>query len=492
MVNLWEVPMNPSGQIRRHPVIIGLCLVVGITTAILFFRNYTVSCLRSSDGLVYVLSNKKKDSYASVETRTYFFPNGDRFTQVRTTFRKPGGSRRARLSYQGADGTFRCYDEAASAWVTGPLEGRLPRALLFITIDGRDLILCPPLAYYARAAGSLEASPSNDGLVTASRSERGFELTLPVHYFEGGFTEYWVLESKARLIDWANPVIESLWSRYGFTGEHRWCFDGYYFVTPASYVPSGNNYYWRLPAAYITRGLVKSAGSRAADDLGLAMLDILSRNMNESGFFPTLPQSKWLKDEYGMAGGFFDTRFNCDVGESYVTGYNRYGVKSFLDTAVSLGDFFTGMASRNHYAFSGGEGSEGWLIPDYWHPSGSDPVHASLNHQVQEMVFLYNLEGATGDTKYGDLADKILTGIKLTRDRWMMDNGNLEYAYMPDGTMGLTDYPYLTYNDLYNLQALLLQRYGAVDADIQMLMDSKRQWMDANGVTEYTNSRGGT
>jgi len=47
------------------------------------------------------------------------------------------------------------------------------------------------------------------------------------------------------------------------------------------------------------------------------------------------------------------------------------------------------------------------------------------------------------------------------------------------------DYDYLTYNDLLNVQEALVRITGEVDQDLQILMESKRLWMDRNNVSGY-------
>jgi hypothetical protein len=55
--------------------------------------------------------------------------------------------------------------------------------------------------------------------------------------------------------------------------------------------------------------------------------------------------------------------------------------------------------------------------------------------------------------------------------------------------MGLTDYPYLTYNDLCDVQDILAAMGRVRDPDLQMLMDSKKAWMDDNGVEGYRSQK---
>ena len=60
-----------------------------------------------------------------------------------------------------------------------------------------------------------------------------------------------------------------------------------------------------------------------------------------------------------------------------------------------------------------------------------------------------------------------------------------EYSFGNDGTMISGDYPYLTYNDLLELQGLYASRHGAESPALGKLMESKLQWMNKNGITGY-------
>ncbi|KUG04613.1 hypothetical protein ASZ90_017974 [hydrocarbon metagenome] len=87
--------------------------------------------------------------------------------------------------------------------------------------------------------------------------------------------------------------------------------------------------------------------------------------------------------------------------------------------------------------------------------------------------------------EYLELADRMILGITNMRDRWIMPDGNLEYAYLVDDSMGFVDYTYLTYNDLFKVQLLLEQINGTRNADLDVLMKSKRTWMNANSSSDY-------
>ena len=66
-----------------------------------------------------------------------------------------------------------------------------------------------------------------------------------------------------------------------------------------------------------------------------------------------------------------------------------------------------------------------------------------------------------------------------------MANEDLHYAVFADGSYGLQDYPNLTYNDLFELQTLLKEAGREPSAVLELLMQSKRRWMDANSVSGY-------
>ena len=98
---------------------------------------------------------------------------------------------------------------------------------------------------------------------------------------------------------------------------------------------------------------------------------------------------------------------------------------------------------------------------------------------------LYHLSSIMNRPDLSTLSDKMLLGVSDTVDDWIKKDGNLHYCIFADGTFGKQDYPYLTYNDLLHLQNLLTEMGREPNADLTKLMDAKRGWMDANGITDY-------
>ena len=83
------------------------------------------------------------------------------------------------------------------------------------------------------------------------------------------------------------------------------------------------------------------------------------------------------------------------------------------------------------------------------------------------------------------LADRMLLAIVDTGSGWVMPNHNLYYSIKPDGTYVEGDYPYLTYNDLYDLRKYLSSSERPEIETLTYLMGEKLQWMQNNGVTGY-------
>ncbi|WP_236841111.1 hypothetical protein [Brevibacillus formosus] len=126
---------------------------------------------------------------------------------------------------------------------------------------------------------------------------------------------------------------------------------------------------------------------------------------------------------------------------------------------------------------------QGWLVSDY--ATATNPMiqtHVSLNHQLAEINFLYKSYMQFGDRTDKDLADMMLYGVVNLGSQWILGNGDLHYAYFPDGTFGRPDYPFLTYNDLVETQRLYRQLHGMDEMTLAMLIDSKLMWMQLNNV----------
>lgn len=443
----------------------------------------TTRTIEMNDGSVSVSETQETVDGHAVFRRLFVMPNGDSVAMERAEIHN--GSTAVKSWTLNGSGTFHYYDLETAQWVEAPVaEQVLQASMIEVEMeDGSSDLIYLPKTYVCRENNSLEYLPELDGTLQITQEDGHWLLTLTgAAPEEDAVCDYLTVSSDHPLIDWSHPNCKTIWVNYTMDGSGKWCFDGYYWPSPSNYVPTGANYYYRCPASYLINSFAYIASvHRAAEDLSIAMLDTMSQFQNESGYWTTTPQSQWLFDDYGIAAGFYDTRFNTDLIEIYIRVYTNYGGDRLRETMERYADFYTAYAEKHHFESVNG----GWFVEDYFHPDGNLPTHCSLNHQLAACILLHHLSTALEREDLAVLAGKLLQAVKDTAPDWINGNGDLHYCVFPNGSYGLQDYPYLTYNDLFNLQAIIKNETGEEDADLTFLMTRKLMWMDANGVTGY-------
>jgi hypothetical protein len=450
----------------------------------------TIACstLHTSKGPISVVETVTADPLQSMTShnRNYYLYNGDTVTFLRQVSGATSSDAVCVKEYAipHGSGTVRWYDAAQGFWQTEPLAAGIVQAsCIYVATESHgEFLIYTPKIYQSLGSGTLQYYPDADGYLNISEYGDGFLLQLMVPELSSGrFADATVVRSPLPILDWSVSTLGDFWKHYTLDTEGKWCYDGYYFPSPTTYVPSGTNCLYRLPAAYLCKSFAHGAPAvRAAEDLAVAMLDVMSRQQNSWGYFPTLPESQWLSGDYGIPGGFYDTRFNTDLVEIFYQLGTLVECREFQHTISDYFDFFLYHAASHHTLTANG----GWLVEDYWNPAGGTKTHTSLNHQLAEILTLYHHADQLGREDLRELADRMLLGIQDTAELWIRPDGNLHYAIYADGTYGGTDYPYLTYNDLYYLQQYL-EAHGKAAPELQVLMSSKRAWMDANGIDDY-------
>ena len=403
--------------------------------------------------------------------------------------RVEGTSRQAALftfQYQPIDATVHYYDNDTRSWVSEPLSpGAYRKNLVAIEFSsGASLFAYLPKTYNQKENGVLEHLPDQDGYLLVTRTDAGWQLKLVSCELQAGqVCDGFVMSAAWPLLDWSeNQNCATVWDAYTTNGVAKWCYDGYYRFTPSNYVPTGENYYYRCVASYLIRLMAEQIGlSNAAPSLTVCMLDVLAQEQNAYGFWPTQPESEWLSGDFQIADGFYDTRFNTDLIEIFIRANNSLGGGLYLDTVRRYAAFYKALAEENHAETENG----GWLVADYWHPELHDLTHTSLNHLAAECLALYHLADLLEDESLREAADKLLLAIEDTGSNWVKPDWDLYYSIQPDGTYGGTDYPSLTYNDLFNLQAYLTEKNGEQNQTIYNLMYHKLYWMWNHNVTDY-------
>ena len=255
---------------------------------------------------------------------------------------------------------------------------------------------------------------------------------------------------------------------------------------------------------------------------------IVSMNHNlqqqtEAGYWITSPQSNWLYEDYGVAAGFYDTRFSTDAAMFLLDMYQYYSdqleqdvqqaeqkesalteeyqqdkpVDESIDELIdekqaellrvreavaSYADFLIWFAKAHSFTTTNG----GLLVQDYFHPTiPHQPTHVSLNHLVTEMNFLLQYI-ALGDVENSDqylqIAKRIHQAVLDTGLDWVKPNSDLWYAFLPDRTYGLMDYPHLTRNDLRLSVSLMENVWPGQDDMFKKLIYFKEKYLQENGM----------
>ena len=299
---------------------------------------------------------------------------------------------------------------------------------------------------------------------------------------DNNYVDYILVASENPLFVWdkADLKVENFMKLYGLTGNGHWCFDGYYFKAAESYVPSGDDVLYFCVDSYIIKSF--NAGTRyyGCRLILPAMIDTMINHQTEEGYLPTYSFSSWLNEDYGIDAGFYDTRFNTDFWGYVLDFYNDFGGDTFYEALEKYGQFFLKHATRHRIATE-----NGYFVSDYYDPNGDDLTHASLNHNIAEAQLCIRLSEFFNNPEYREVADNIVKAIEDTDDQWIMRDNNLEYAICPDNSFDYEDYPYLTYNDLYDMQ-YMFERMGLErNPSFEKLMKAKKLWMDANGIKDY-------
>ena len=383
-------------------------------------------------------------------------------------------------------GTIWFYDAQSGTMQSRPLEtGTYAENVLFLSLeDGSEYLVYTPKTYQRIENGAILHQPDCAGTLQIEAADGELILTAAGVFSEtSDFCDCTVFYSPTPKND-PQHINSCVFPFAAYTSdlEAKWCYDGYYYITPENYTPAGENCYYACAASYLLKCMANRIGlCPAADALSLAMTDTMLMSQNELGFWPTVTVSDWLRDDYGIGSGFYDTRFNTDFIQILWTISKKLGSNLYADALNAYASFYLQLAEKNHIETENG----GWLVCDYWQEAEHQQTHSSLNHLMSECLALYHMNELLDRPELEELTQKELQAITDTAPGWVMENHDLHYCAFPDGTFGKEDYPYLTYNDLLAMQQYLQDTGREAVPALDFLMREKKLWMDANGVTEY-------
>ena len=360
----------------------------------------------------------------------------------------------------------------------------LPKQALFI--DGQDFSM------------HLNMVNVYDPLDNGVRKER-FDLTLPIQYLAeknrqefivsfpqvaGTEIEQWGIIGKEGMVNWGDKEQERILLVANLDRVRKWTSGGVQYVTPETYYPYDPRGFWVVPAQHVGNKLLLEGENRFSMNFALLSLKAALSTQTKGGYWISSPRSTWLYGDYGMDAGFYDTRFNTDAGLFLLYGYREFGDKAYLQGAISYGDFLIAYAKTHHHETQNG----GYLVYDYTHGADMErntETLISLNHLITEMNFLYELYKETNEKKYLNTAEKMRQAVKDTAPYWKKPDGDLWYAYLPDGSYGLQDYPLLTLKDLRYSKKMIQEIHGEQDVDFQYLITIKESYLRKKGLPLY-------
>ncbi|MCF6092581.1 hypothetical protein L1765_01055 [Microaerobacter geothermalis] len=412
--------------------------------------------------------------------------NLDRVIPLRITFPGIGKPTLHTLDYPGA------LSNQTSVWkekMSIDSGESLPKGAFFL--DGEDYFLfSSPIDVFLPLANGVRKERFEKSLSAQFRQEKGkVQLLLPLPVVKGNFTENWGMFSTRQLVDWRNENAHKVLKIADLNRVRKWSREGMFYVTPDSYEPTDPRGFWMNPAHHVGEVFLRTEGAIFFENFAVLSLYTAAETQNEQGFWPTTPRSNWLYNDYGINAGFYDTRFNTDAGLFLLRGYRKLGDETWLTAAVKYADFLVKFAQTHQYRTKNG----GILVYDYSNGNESEeeqkkPIqtHVSLNHHITEMNFLYEMYKTMKNTTYFNIAEKMKQGVKDTAKDWKKEeDGDLWYAYLPDGTYGLKDYPLLTLKDLRYSQELITELYGVPDPDFQYLIQVKEEYLRKNNLPLY-------
>ena len=295
-------------------------------------------------------------------------------------------------------------------------------------------------------------------------------------------SDFMIIESSNPLFDWGKKdlKVENFMKYYNLDSDGHWCFDGYYFPAAETYEPHGDNVLYFCVDSYIIKSFNAGTRYNGCKLILPAMIDTMLMHQNEWGYLPTYSKSIWLLEDYGIDAGFYDTRFNTDFFDIVINANEIYRSDEIKNAIKKYAYFYLDHAKNKQINVG-----DGYFVADYYNPECGKLTHASLNHNLAELELCFKFYDLFEDEEFLNIASSILKAIDDTKELWIMADNNLEYAILPDMSFGYDDYPYLTYNDLYDTQNMLEDRGLGRSEALDYLMEAKKLWMDSQGINAY-------
>lgn len=264
------------------------------------------------------------------------------------------------------------------------------------------------------------------------------------------------------------------------------CFSSYngnYYKLPYSIEPYSKNGYGRNVGAILEKqiyNLSKIDNSRLFDDLVDISIQVYYQYLPQDSTKVWLTEytSTWLKKDYSITSYYVDTRHNENIGlYLYEIGKDRNNeqmIKSYYNYANYL---LKEYKDDNLLKYD-----KGILFPDYFSKNHNKKTHASLNHQLGIINYLFDCYDQSGEKSYFNLAKLLLKTIVSIGNDWIRDDNDLWYRVNSNYTFQGRDYETVTLRDLLTTRLFCIKFELEGTDTINRLIKSKYSYLKSKDI----------
>lgn len=110
--------------------------------------------------------------------------------------------------------------------------------------------------------------------------------------------------------------------------------DGYYYQMNPRSVPYKESYFFMQGAIYIANTHLDTIDSKFSQAMTAKLIDDTAKKLNDEGYYPIPYRSEWLKADYNIEKGYFDTRWNLDYAYICLRMYEKFQDEKYLELTV--------------------------------------------------------------------------------------------------------------------------------------------------------------
>lgn len=279
------------------------------------------------------------------------------------------------------------------------------------------------------------------------------------------------------LVDWDTPHRAQKIINFDTTNEYLFLADGHYYAKPLDYMPCANEegrFVYKTAASFVHKSAIEPNSGSYLRLLGLYLLYTRIESFNAQGYIPNPCESQWLKTDYQIGAGFYDTRFNIDAIRALLFAERAGAEPRIRETVERALDYYIDFRAKSSFLANGS-----FFAPDYRDADGvTASGHSSLNHSLAEGLALIEAGRQYGRSDYIAEGLQVLDELEKSWSNWLRPNGDLWYGVTRSAEMIHDDYVSVTYNDLVAV-AKLLNDMGRLDRypGLYALLMSKEAWL---------------